>query len=605
MKLGLAANHRRKKSPGSAQFVTPTATTYLSHYGFYNKPFNIIPEPKFLWIGERYRKVLENFRNEIVHHNGHIVITGDIGTGKSTLAALLVNELKDQAVPAKVSCTNVGLFDMCKLISTAFRIGGDFADQPSFLPAFESFLRDSFSDGKKSVLIFDEAQRLTLEQVLDLMRLAELGENDTKWLTLVFVGQNEFKDRLEEESHRVLREKVALQYEVPSLSLEETKEYVFTRLRAAQGENGASLSPERTGRYVPRRTKSPPQPKEIFPPEALKEVFFLSKGIPRLINNICDFALLSTYFEGGKVILPKTVKNCVQKLHLPADFTAWEAKGAEASSRTERKAAGPGEENGGEEKVQRLWAGTDKKAWIMPFSTAAILVIVFFGILFFFSEEGSLLQKFFLLDSKEISRTILPILPPKTPKIGGAPKSAISSAVEAAPPPNKAEKGTGPDASQGSAISEKTVTPEKTQVVTPSPEKIIPPETLKEGVGPSLQSAAPEKMEAKSKPKIESLNTPSEKAPPSQKSNAAASKAESPSPLGSGTLDRPRREAKGAAGFHEPSSPFAESKGEKPAAILSPIPQVKPSESHPKATKEIEPDKVIDYLLEKRSRNKK
>ncbi len=600
MKLGLAANHRRKKSPGSAQFVTPTATTYLSHFGFYDKPFNIIAEPKFLWVGERYRKALENLRGEIIHSKGHIVITGDIGTGKSTLATLLVNELKDEAVTAKVSCPNVGLFDMCKLISTAFRITGDFADLPSFLLAFESFLRGSFAAGKRSVLIFDEAQRLTLEQILDLMRVADLGENDTKLLTLVFVGQNEFNDRLKEEFHQVLEEKIALQYELPPLNLEETKEYILHRLKAAQGENGGheSLSPGKEGRYIPRRTKAPPQPKDIFPPEALKEVFFLSKGIPRLINNICDFALLSTYFEGGKVILPKTVKKCVQKLQIPADFTAWEMKEAEDPLRIESKPLGAGG-NGDEKNGQRLWSGGDKKAWIMPFSTAAILVIVFFGILFFFSQEGSLLQKFLFLDSKEINRTILPILPPKNQKIGGEAKSVATSAVERLSSPNKAEKEKESETASGSGLSQKTVTPQKAQEASPSPEKALAREKVKAEENPSLQSSAPEKIQAKIQGKMEALNTPPEKSPINGKSTGAATKADK-----SPTLNVPRQDTMGPAASQGPRSPLTQSKGEKSAAILPSIPQAKPSEPPPKVVKEIEPDKVMDYLLEKRSRKK-
>jgi len=224
--------------PGNSRGLSSTAgsaaATYLSHFRLQDKPFDGIPDPRFLWLGRRLKRALLQLRYEILRQDGWVVITGDVGSGKTTLATTLMNDLKKQAVPARVSCPEGGLFDLFSLISSAFGLNERFPDRDSFLAAFERFLRESFSAGKKSVLILDDAERLAPEHLTDLVLLSELGGNDAKWLNLVLVGQNEFQQRLTHESHRFLRPKIIFNYHLPPFTREETAEYLLHRLRIAR-----------------------------------------------------------------------------------------------------------------------------------------------------------------------------------------------------------------------------------------------------------------------------------------------------------------------------------------------------------------------------------
>ena len=152
-------------------------------------------DPKFLWLGERRREAREALLSGILYKDGYVGVTGDVGIGKTTLAGALMKDLGDQVIAAKVPFP-VDNLDFLKLVSKAYGIGNGFQNQGSFLIHFESFLRRSFSAGKKVVLIIDEAQRLASENLQELLHLSNIEENGTRLLTVVFVGQNEFNDIL-------------------------------------------------------------------------------------------------------------------------------------------------------------------------------------------------------------------------------------------------------------------------------------------------------------------------------------------------------------------------------------------------------------------------
>jgi type II secretory pathway predicted ATPase ExeA len=404
MKSVLPSDRRRKKPQGFSSLLTSRGTTYLSHFGFQEKPFNIIPDPKFLWLGERHKEALERLRHEILHRDGYVVIRGDVGTGKSTLANILLNELKSHATPAKVSCPNVGYFDVLKLAASAHKLNASFSGQVSLLATFESFLRESFSGGKRPILIFDEAQRLTLENLTELWHLSNLGENGTQWLNLVLVGQNDLNDILSQESHRAFREREIFNYNLPPLTLEETKEYVFYRLKIARGESEIPTLITRDGpqEYSLRRLKDAPE--EILTTEALREVFLISMGIPRLINNICDLALLDAYLEGRKIILPQNVKKCAQRYQLSIETAGSGGKGPGFSYPMERK---PGGEKGGEiwpePCPQTVREKSGRRFWVSSFCSTAGLFLFFFAILFLFYKSAPLLQNLIYPVFKEVS----------------------------------------------------------------------------------------------------------------------------------------------------------------------------------------------------------
>jgi type II secretory pathway predicted ATPase ExeA len=277
------------------------------------KPFKISTDPKFLWLGDKHKEALETLRYGILYGDGYVAVTGDVGTGKTTLASALANDLSDKVIIAKIPHPDVDTLDFLRLISTAYGIQAPFEGKGSFLVHFESFLRRSFSAGKKVVLIIDEAQGLSHGHIEELLHLSNIEENGTRLLNIVFVGQNEFNAILLEESNRALRQRVVIHHNLAALTQDETRQYILHRLKVAQCD------------------------REIFTAEAVLEIFSYSRGIPRLINILCDLALLMTYFERAERVQAETVRQCEERLRLPNEKVDFSWTGIDRSLGTGEK----------------------------------------------------------------------------------------------------------------------------------------------------------------------------------------------------------------------------------------------------------------------------
>jgi type II secretory pathway predicted ATPase ExeA/chitodextrinase len=289
---------------------------YLSHFNLQENPFELNPDPKFLWLGENQKKTLEALRYGILYDGGFLVLTGEAGIGKTTMATALVDFVGDKATLARIPYSAMDPLDFFRLISTAFGISDPFSSKEAFFRRFDIFLHDTFAEGKKAVLIIDEAQRLPPGTLEELLHLAQVEENGTTRFNILFVGENEFNEVLSEESNQALRQRVAIHQTLGPLTQDETKEYILHRLHVVQCE------------------------RELFTPEAIQDIFLLSQGIPRLIHVICDFALLIAYFEGGQIVRRKTIQKYMDRLRLPAETIESVRIAAGLSSRPEREADG-------------------------------------------------------------------------------------------------------------------------------------------------------------------------------------------------------------------------------------------------------------------------
>jgi general secretion pathway protein A len=264
---------------------------YLTFYGLTEKPFNATPDPKFLYMSSAHREALAQLLYGTQERKGFIVLTGKVGTGKTTLLHALCQRLNGQSAIAFVVNSSLSFDALLEYVLADFGIakGGDSRAQR--LIAFNTFLIERERAGQNTVLIIDEAQNLdpgTLEQI----RMLSNFETPTrKLLQILLVGQPELKARLASPELRQLKQRVGLRCQIPPLTLEETRAYIRTRLRIAGARDLG-----------------------LFTDTAVDRISAYSGGIPRLINILSDHALLFGYADQKRQIDRHVVNRAIEYL---------------------------------------------------------------------------------------------------------------------------------------------------------------------------------------------------------------------------------------------------------------------------------------------------
>ena len=269
---------------------------YLDHYHLKAKPFDLSPGPRFLWLGEKHKEALATLTYGISEDLGFLLLTGDVGVGKTALIHRLINNLDSSTIVAHITDPGLGTIDFFKLLAVEFNIPTEFYSKAPFLIELEKFLYAAYSDHKKVLLIVDEAQRLN-NKLLDQIRvLSNIELTDRKLINIFFVGQPEFKNMLMANSNRAIRQRIAINYHINPLTESETGQYIEHRLKVA----GAT--------------------QKIFKSNAIREIFRFTGGYPRAINVISDHALLTGFASGLKSIDSDVIKECEQELNIRAGF---------------------------------------------------------------------------------------------------------------------------------------------------------------------------------------------------------------------------------------------------------------------------------------------
>jgi general secretion pathway protein A len=278
---------------------------YEDYYGFIEKPFSLTPDPKYLYKSESHANAFELLQYAIRRREGFVVITGDIGTGKTTLCRAILEQLDRRTFTALVLNPFLSEEDLLRLILQDFGVvsreelkGGRLrgVSKQDLIDTLNEFLLSLLPLRARALLIIDEAQNLP-HQVLEQIRiLSNLETDKEKLLQIVMVGQLNLKDALRspELRQRQLDQRVSIRYDLKPLTTEETAAYVAHRLTIAGG--GAAVS---------------------FTPKALEVVHRCTGGIPRLINLVCDRALLGGYSERSTRIGAPMVRKAASSLELP------------------------------------------------------------------------------------------------------------------------------------------------------------------------------------------------------------------------------------------------------------------------------------------------
>lgn len=269
---------------------------YLRHFNLKEKPFNISPDARFFWVSEKHKEGLAAFKYAILEDKGFLLLTGDVGTGKTLLINAFAKMSGVKTLIATIPDPDLDIMDFFRLLAEEFKMTKVFFSKGEFLIQFKQFLLESYGSNKKVLLIIDEAQRLNHELLEQVRLLSNIEMDHRKLINIFFVGQSEFNNMLLEEKSRAVRQRIAVNYELKPLTASETTQYIRHRLMLAGALD------------------------DIFKPDAVREVFTLSRGYPRLINIICDYALMAGYSAELKQISADMIKECGRELKISIGF---------------------------------------------------------------------------------------------------------------------------------------------------------------------------------------------------------------------------------------------------------------------------------------------
>ena len=246
---------------------------YKAFYGLREHPFNISPDPRFLYLTRRAHDALACLFYSLSRRRGFALLSGEVGTGKTTLLNCLLLELRKRNIPrAFVVNPRLDPIEFLELTLSEFGIGGPSRGKGQMLQHLHRWLQDRQAAGRTVVLIVDEAHTMSLDLLEEIRLLTNFENSAGKLLQIVLSGQPEIEDKLNLPQMRQVKQRIVLHARLQPLSLEETEGYIRTRLKRA-GANGQG----------------------IFSPEAVRAINRYSQGIPRLINLICENALISGF----------------------------------------------------------------------------------------------------------------------------------------------------------------------------------------------------------------------------------------------------------------------------------------------------------------------
>jgi general secretion pathway protein A len=265
---------------------------YLKHYNLKTKPFGISPDNRFLWLSEKHAEALATLQYGILDNKGFLLVTGDVGTGKTVLINRLIKDFEIEAIVATIPDPGLDVLDFFRILAVEFNMNTKFSSKGEFLIRFKNFLLKAYAEKNKVLLIIDEAQRLNHELLEQIRLLSNIELYNRKLINIFFVGQPEFNDMLMEVRNRAVRQRITLKYNIAPLNEPETHQYVKHRLKIAGATD------------------------KIFTPAAIGEIFALTNGYPRLINIICDHALLSGYVLAKNSIDRQVIKECEKELSI-------------------------------------------------------------------------------------------------------------------------------------------------------------------------------------------------------------------------------------------------------------------------------------------------
>src|SRR6185369_2511037 len=264
---------------------------YESYLNLRVKPFELLPDPKFIYLSKSHKKALTYLDYGIRERAGFILLTGEVGSGKTTLIRNLLDKHYEHTVLSKIFNTRATSEQLLAMINDDFGLPTQGKNKVALIRDLNDFLVDQYARGNHPILIIDEAQNLAPDLLEEVRMLSNLETADSKLLQIILVGQPELRAILSAPELRQLRQRIGINCHLQALSLEDTRYYITHRLEVAGNASAVDI-----------------------PPESLEIVFRYSKGVPRLINIICDFLMLSAFAEETTEISIDMVRDIIGDL---------------------------------------------------------------------------------------------------------------------------------------------------------------------------------------------------------------------------------------------------------------------------------------------------
>lgn len=264
---------------------------YLKFFQLDEMPFNITPDPRFLYYAPHHQEAYDHLLYGITQRKGFIELTGEVGSGKTTLCRALLTSLDKEVRTALILNPTFSETQLLRSMLNDFGLSPRVRDRLAYVECLNKFLLESYQNGQNVALLIDEAQDLAPGVLEQIRLLSNLETDQHKLIQIVLCGQPELKARLQQPDLRQLRQRITVRYNLPPLTYAETGAYIRHRIKIA-GPN-SSLS---------------------FSSGAVKAAHRYAEGCPRLINAVCDNALLAAYVLGQQKVSTSCVKKAIHQL---------------------------------------------------------------------------------------------------------------------------------------------------------------------------------------------------------------------------------------------------------------------------------------------------
>jgi type II secretory pathway predicted ATPase ExeA/Tfp pilus assembly protein PilF len=346
---------------------------YLSYYNLSDWPFRINSDPRFLWLGEKYKEALATLIYGVQEQRGFLLLTGDVGTGKTTLVNALLQQLDESILVGNITNPKLSMIGLLDAVSASLGSPELSRNRGDFLLHFKRFLNEKYVENKHVLLIIDEAHTLSKRNLEQIRLLSNIELPEGKLMSIFLVGQNELNQTLTSYECRALRQRISLICRVEPLSEGETSEYIRHRLKIAGTQQ------------------------ELFSHATVRKIQRFSRGYPRLINILCDRALLTGYARELRRITPSLIKECGQEMLLPGESIEYPV-GAPSKNLEQLPSSPSGEQSEESEqerlrqsgrgrdehypRILELWSGLRVRSnlhWAM--GASAVLIILFFTVI--------------------------------------------------------------------------------------------------------------------------------------------------------------------------------------------------------------------------------